>query len=580
MRKLFYGMIAIFIVISAVGMILSGLYLYRVTKEMELLVDGTKSLVDRSRLGADVTAMNNVYRKFPAASRQIRIAAANIKSSFAVCENCHHDTGAGRKIEEIGNIIRAIETYRENEERFEALLEKLDILTHNALVSGQILVAGRSKNALNNTRMAWIIFIVNLIMGMGVIIAASIFFLRRFEKSINTIIGATDAVRRGERISGGSFVDEFRRIGEALEMMQSELLIKEEKLLNWAKQWQTAFNAVDEMMALCNTEGQVIISNEAFYRIFGKEVEIYRKSLHEIVCRHYKSLDLCPFSRTLKEGAVYTDTIQHDNMFISIKTYPVLSDSGEINGALWIGRDITKERELEERAIQSEKLVALGELVAGIAHEINNPLTSVVGFSEILKGVENIGEEDRQRIEKIHSAAIRASKIIKNLLEFSRKKPTEFKTHNLTAIVEKVIELKEYELRVDGIRVRKNFSDIPEVWCDMTQIQQILLNLINNAHHAIDEKGGGGIITIKTYSDGENAYLEVSDTGAGMSDDIMNRIFEPFFTTKDVGKGTGLGLSIVFSAVRSHGGEVKVDSAEGEGASITVSIPLGLPPRS
>ena len=267
-------------------------------------------------------------------------------------------------------------------------------------------------------------------------------------------------------------------------------------------------------------------------------------------------------------------------MILSVKTFPVVSEGNDITGVLWIGRDITKEKELEERAIQSEKLVALGELVAGIAHEINNPLSAVVGFSEILKDSNDLSKEDSQRIEKVYSAALRVSKIIRNLLEFSRKKPSEFRRHNLNEIVDKIIELTEYELHVDNVEVRKEFSETPSVWCDVTQMQQVILNIINNAHHAITEKGEKGVISLKTYSDDEKVYLEISDTGVGIPEVVINRIYEPFFTTKDVGKGTGLGLSIVYSAVKAHGGDIQVSSITGEGSTFIVSIPVDSHPHS
>ncbi len=580
MKKLFYGMIAGFIVISVIGITLTGFYLYSVGNEMSLLIDSNLSLVSRSELSMEIENLRTAQFVEP----ENRIKKADILDKvddyLVSCGVCHHGVRGDEKIIKMTSLIKSMKENSKSNKVFSELVNDLHSLSHDALFSGQKLVSERSSESLDKMRIGWMIFIASTIFLIGSVVVITILFMRKFDKNLKNIVHATDAIRRGDRISSEKFVDELRQIGDSMEMMQSELLIKEEKLINWAKQWQTAFDSVDSMMALCDIDGTVIIVNNAFHGVFETDEDLEGKSISRVICIDKESYDECAITKTLKYGSMHSEIIKYNDMILSVKTFPVVSEGNDVTGVLWIGRDITKEKDLEERAIQSEKLVALGELVAGIAHEINNPLSAVVGFSEILKDSNNLNKEDSQRIEKIYSAALRVSKIIRNLLEFSRKKPSEFRRQNLNEIVDKIIELTEYELHVDNVEVRKEFSEAPPIWCDVTQMQQVILNIINNAHHAITEKGEKGIISLKTYCDNEKVYLEISDTGVGIPEIVINRIYEPFFTTKDVGKGTGLGLSIVYSAVKAHGGDIQVSSIAGEGSTFIVSIPVDSHPHS
>jgi len=580
MKRLFYAMTAVFIVLILAGMAASGTYLYRVGKEITPLVDGGISLMQRSTLVDSVTRLRDMTMRSPSSFGRIAGNARSIRESLERCMSCHHREAQIKTIRQIENFLDIIRKRAERGEDTTELVERLDVLSHDALTSGQALVAERSRKAVQSIRIAWLVFVLNAFIVLGVVVITSIFFMKRLDNSIRDIVEATNAVRTGKRINPALFADDFRPIGDAMAMMQTELLVKEEKIMNWARQWQTAFNAVDHMMALCNTEGMVIIANDEFYRVIGGEDSIREKPLPEVVCAGDHFSEQCPIYRTLRDGEIHTAVIRYSGMIINVKTYPITSEDSDISGVLWVGRDVTKEKELEERAVQSEKLVALGELVAGIAHELNNPLTAVVGYSEILKASAGLDDRALEKVDKIYRAALRASKIIRNLLEFARKKSTGFHPHDLNELVDKVLELKDYELRVDNVRVVKNFSDLPRVTCDATQMEQVILNLVNNAHFAISETGEEGTITIRTRADDAYAYIEISDTGPGIPPELIHKVFEPFFTTKDVGKGTGLGLSIVFSAVKAHGGDIRVVSGEGGGATFVVSIPLNADPAA
>lgn len=235
-------------------------------------------------------------------------------------------------------------------------------------------------------------------------------------------------------------------------------------------------------------------------------------------------------------------------------------------------------RRLQGQLIQTEKLSAIGELVSGVAHEINNPLTSVVGFTQLLlETTEN--PRDREFLEKIFSEAMSCSEIIRNLLTFARRHPAEKSYTSVNDIVRKALELKRYQLETDGVEIIEHFSDsIPPAWIDPHQMQQVFFNIIHNAHQALLErkKLSAGLLQLTITSEVKNGIVSVSfhDTGPGILPDVLPKVFEPFFTTKEVGVGTGLGLSISYGIVKEHGGEILIENLFGEGVTFIVTFPL------
>lgn len=244
---------------------------------------------------------------------------------------------------------------------------------------------------------------------------------------------------------------------------------------------------------------------------------------------------------------------------------------------------VTELRRLQGQLIQTEKLSAIGELVSGVAHEINNPLTSVVGFTQLLlETTEN--PRDREFLEKIFGEAMSCSEIIRNLLTFARRHPAEKNYNDINDIVRKSLELKRYQLETDGIEIIENLSDsIPPVWVDPHQMQQVFFNIIHNAHQALLEKKklNAGSLRLTIASEIKNGLVSISfhDTGPGILPDVLPKVFEPFFTTKEVGVGTGLGLSISYGIVKEHGGEILIENLFGEGVTFIVTFPINGPGR-
>ncbi|MCG3115295.1 MAG: GAF domain-containing protein [Candidatus Manganitrophus sp. SA1] len=239
---------------------------------------------------------------------------------------------------------------------------------------------------------------------------------------------------------------------------------------------------------------------------------------------------------------------------------------------------VTELRRLQGQLIQTEKLSAIGELVSGVAHEINNPLTSVVGFTQLLlETTEN--PRDREFLEKIFSEAMSCSEIIRNLLTFARRHPAEKSYNNINDIIRKALELKRYQLETDGVEIIENLSDsIPPIWVDPHQMQQVFFNIIHNAHQALLEKKklSTSPLRLTIASEGRNGLVSISfhDTGQGILPDVLPKVFEPFFTTKEVGVGTGLGLSISYGIVKEHGGEILIENLFGEGVTFIVTFPI------
>ena len=241
---------------------------------------------------------------------------------------------------------------------------------------------------------------------------------------------------------------------------------------------------------------------------------------------------------------------------------------------LLIGRDVTEQNQATALLQQSEKLSSIGEIVAGVAHELNNPLSGVLGFSQLLiqKDVEG---KFRHDIERIVDCAGHCQKIVQNLLSFARPGNPERKPVGLNGILEKTLDLLEPSLHADNIEVEKEITpNLPYVLADFHQMQQVLTNLINNALQAMSTERGSGKLRLRTRTkeDGRVA-VEVGDNGPGIPPDILPRIFDPFFSTKKQGGGTGLGLSVSFGIVRDHGGEIQVRSHVGIGTTFSILLP-------
>jgi len=227
---------------------------------------------------------------------------------------------------------------------------------------------------------------------------------------------------------------------------------------------------------------------------------------------------------------------------------------------------------LHAQLVWSEKLAALGQLLAGVAHELNNPLTVIMGYGELI-GDAIVAPPVRDQLTKLVSEARRMKRIIGNLLRFSRQSAGDTQTVELSPVVLDVLALREHHTRTRNVRVELDIeADLPPLAVNEDEIKQILLNLFNNSSDAVEGIAGSKQISIRAYQSGGGAVIEVEDTGPGFGN--LNRALDPFYTTKPVGKGTGLGLSVCYGIVKERGGDLRIENVKPHGARVTIELPV------
>jgi PAS domain S-box-containing protein len=253
---------------------------------------------------------------------------------------------------------------------------------------------------------------------------------------------------------------------------------------------------------------------------------------------------------------------------------PLSDEKGSIEGVVLSGRDVTDLKRLEEQLIQAEKLAAMGQMLAGVAHELNNPLTAILGVTELLRERGGADDPTKRQLELTHRQARRAARIVQNLLEFSRPASPQKKPLDVQNLLERTLQLHEHSLRRNNIQVDFNAqADLPGVIGDANQLIQVLLNLVTNAEQAIREVRETGRIQIRAARNGNQLTITVQDDGVGIRPEALPRIFDPFYTTKRPGGGTGLGLSICMSIIREHGGNIEAESLPAGGSAFTIYLP-------
>ncbi|GEM_PF-960875 len=341
-----------------------------------------------------------------------------------------------------------------------------------------------------------------------------------------------------------------------------------------------AVEASGEVIFMTDRDGIITYVNPEFTRLYGY---FFEEVVNQVTPRILKSgiVDQDTY-RNLWEGLLSNEIVNgeivnrtKDGRLVTVwsSCNPVLDNHGQITGFLAIQRDMTERKRLQEQIMAQDRLASIGQLVSGVAHELNNPITGIVLYSELLQQ-KSLPDDVTDDLKVITEEAQRAIEIVRNLLTFARKQPEGKAKVQINEHIERVFALRNHEQKVNNIQVNLRLDpDLPEIFGNSTQVQQVFFNIVINAEQAILGVRNNGALTVTTERVGDIVKASFNDDGSGITPEDMKRLFTPFFTTKEVGKGTGLGLSICHGIVTEHGGLIYAESEPGKGTTFIIQFP-------
>ncbi len=385
--------------------------------------------------------------------------------------------------------------------------------------------------------------------------------------------------------------DEIQHLAESFDVMAytlkehiSGLEVTKERLRQQGQILQTILDATPDIVGLQDRKLVYKAVNKAFCQFVSKEEkDIIGKADFDLLPE-----DLAEKNRQENMGVMETgkslekqEEVENagGKRWLHVVKIPIYDPDGNVTGILWSGRDITELKQIQSRLVQSQKMESIGQLAAGIAHEINTPLGIIMGYAQLLLEEVPEGGDTHNDLQTIEKQCKICRKIVADLLRFSRHTESTVTSLDVNQSIEEVVSVVEHTFKLDRVEIERNYySNLPPIKGDREKLKQVFVNLLNNAYDAINTDG---TISITTSFDKENdeIVISLSDTGMGIPAEKLGRIFDPFYTTKPVGKGTGLGLSVTFGIIEEHGGRIEVESPpssarkhEGEDAKGTVFI--------
>ena len=385
---------------------------------------------------------------------------------------------------------------------------------------------------------------------------------------------------------------EYAKLGFFKEVQEkvAELQASNLKLELKRRHIQGILDGITDVMAIISLDFRITSVNRVFYNVF-EETDPAGKFCFQVFRRQECRCSSCPMTIALATNQVCRQLeifpVNGKNRHFEITASPLRNPEGVPCHILVLKRDVTREKEYQAKYYQAEKMATVGALAAGVAHEINNPLTAISGFAEGLKRRlprlkekvdTDLAEDFDEYIDIILKECRRCQGIVQNLLDFGRPKSNHFCSLDLNSVIQDTLKLLQNHLKAyprEHIRLKLQ-DPLPSIYGDASQLKQVILNLLFNALDATGEKG---CITLRTFSrrSGEEEWvgLAVEDTGTGIPSEHLDKLFEPFFTTKPAGKGIGIGLPTCYNIIQNHGGEIVVCSEEFKGSTFLVRLPSG-----
>ncbi len=344
-----------------------------------------------------------------------------------------------------------------------------------------------------------------------------------------------------------------------------------------SKTWESAIDYIAEMVSIHDDGFRLRRVNRRLAETFGDKPErLIGRLCYEVFHKTKEPPPGCPFVRLKEDGKMasreyYEETL---GMNLKIEAHPLRNKTGKVIGCIHVARDVSEIKSMQDKLAITGHMASMGELASGIAHEINNPLTSVIGYLELMLA-ENIPPGIKEDLAIAHHEALRTAEVVGNLLSIARRRAPEKRLFNVNGVLAMVLSLRAYEQKVHNIKLKIALaSNLPEVVGDIFRIQQVFMNIVINAEYFMIQAHGGGTLTITTERVGDVVKIVFLDDGPGIPEENLERVFEPFFTTKADGQGTGLGLSICRTVIADHGGRIYAANGHRGGAMFVVELPL------
>jgi C4-dicarboxylate-specific signal transduction histidine kinase len=347
----------------------------------------------------------------------------------------------------------------------------------------------------------------------------------------------------------------------------------EKKIRESKRNLEAIFDGIRDQFSVQTPNYEILRVNKAVIDVYqGDFKDLIGRKCYEAYYQRSLPCERCPVTATIetKQPASSIMKIPDRNTSLRISSYPILNEKGNLISVIENAQDITEEQRLQEQLIQSEKLVGIGILASGVAHEINNPLSGIIGMAEIAIEEENLSEI-KHYLKDILNCSERIREIVKGLRTYSRMAKKEESTHvDLNEVIEDSLKMVRLAIKTP-VEVVRNFQPLGKVEANSGEIQQVFTNLVTNALQAMNGKEGKLVLSTRSLKD--SIEVKVSDNGVGIPQKYLNQIFDPFFTTKKQGEGTGLGLNIVYRIITKYEGTITVESEENMGTTFIIKFP-------